>query len=118
MRWSFPIGRVSGITLRLHVTFLLFLAFIGYGGFMESGWRGAGWAVAMFGSIFACVVLHELGHSLVAQQLGVQVKSITLLPIGGVAALRNVPEHEKKPRTFPLRNVDRYESAAAQIAVS
>jgi Zn-dependent protease/predicted transcriptional regulator len=37
--------------------------------------------------------LHELGHSIVAQQLGVQVKSITLLPIGGVAALRNIPEH-------------------------
>ncbi len=92
MRWSVPIGRVSGITLRLHVTFLLFLAFIGYGGFMEAGWGGAGWAVAMFGSIFACVVLHELGHSIVAQQLGVQVKSITLLPIGGVAALRNIPE--------------------------
>jgi Zn-dependent protease/predicted transcriptional regulator len=92
MRWSVSIGRVSGITLRLHVTFLLFLAFIGYGGFMEGGWHGAGWAVAMFGSIFACVVLHELGHSIVAQQLGVQVKSITLLPIGGVAGLRNIPE--------------------------
>ena len=93
MRWSVPIGRVSGITLRLHVTFLIFLAFIGYGGFVEEGWRGAAWALAMFGSIFACVVLHELGHSIVAQQLGVQVKSITLLPIGGVAGLRNIPEH-------------------------
>jgi Zn-dependent protease/predicted transcriptional regulator len=92
MRWSVPIGRVSGITLRLHVTFLLFLAFIGYGGFIEGGWSGAGWALAMLISIFACVVLHELGHSLVAQQLGVQVKSITLLPIGGVAGLRNIPE--------------------------
>ena len=93
MRWSVPIGRVSDITLRLHVTFLIFLAFIGYGGFMEEGLSGAGWAMAMLVSIFACVVLHELGHSIVAQQLGVQVKSITLLPIGGVAGLRNIPEH-------------------------
>ena len=93
MRWSVPIGRVFGITLRLHVTFLLFLAFIGYGGFEEEGWGGATWAVALFGSIFACVALHELGHSVVAKQLGVQVKSITLLPIGGVAALRNIPEN-------------------------
>ncbi len=93
MRWSVPIGRVFGITLRLHVTFLIFLAFIGYGGLMEEGWSGAAWAVALFSSIFACIALHELGHSVVAQQLGVQVKSITLLPIGGVAALRNIPEN-------------------------
>jgi len=93
MRWSVPIGRVFGITLRLHVTFLIFLAFIAYGGFREAGLDGAGWAVAMFGSIFACIAFHELGHSVVAQQLGVQVKSITLLPIGGVAALRSIPEN-------------------------
>jgi Zn-dependent protease/CBS domain-containing protein len=93
MKWSLPIGRVSGISLRLHVTFLMFLAFIAYAGFMDVGLSGAGWAVAMFCSVFACIALHELGHSVVAQQLGVQVRSITLLPIGGVAALRNFPEN-------------------------
>jgi Zn-dependent protease len=93
MRWSIPIGRVFGITLRLHVTFLIFLAFIAYGGFTEEGLNGAGWSVAMFVSIFACIAFHELGHSVVAQQLGVQVKSITLLPIGGVAALHSIPEN-------------------------
>lgn len=93
MRWSLPIGRISGISLRLHVTFLIFLAFVAYSGLMEDGLSGAAWAVAMFSSVFACIILHELGHSLVAQQLGVQVKSITLLPIGGVAALRSIPEN-------------------------
>jgi Zn-dependent protease len=93
MRWSISIGRVFGITLRLHVTFLIFLAFIAYGGFEDGGVTGAGWAVAMFGTIFACIALHELGHSVVAQSLGVQVKSITLLPIGGIAALRSIPEN-------------------------
>jgi Zn-dependent protease len=93
VKWSLPIGRVSGISLRLHVTFLLFLAFIAYVGFSDAGFSGAGWSVAMFSSIFACIALHELGHSIVAQQLGVEVKSITLLPIGGVAALRSIPEN-------------------------
>jgi Zn-dependent protease/predicted transcriptional regulator len=93
VKWSLPIGRVFGISLRLHITFLMFLAFIAYGGFVDAGLDGAGWAVAMFCSIFACIALHELGHSVVAQQLGVQVKSITLLPIGGVAALRSIPEN-------------------------
>ena len=93
MRWSVTIGRVFGITLRLHVTFLLFLGFIGYAGFMEAGLQGAVWALSLVCSIFACIALHELGHGVVAQQLGVQVKSITLLPIGGVAALRSIPEN-------------------------
>src|SRR5579859_1514719 len=93
MRWSVQIGRAFGITLRLHVTFLIFLAFIAFGGFQDDGFSGAGWAVAMFSAIFACIALHELGHSVVAQQLGVQVKSITLYPIGGVAALRSIPEN-------------------------
>jgi Zn-dependent protease/predicted transcriptional regulator len=93
MRWSVTVGRVFDITLRLHVTFLLFLGFIGYAGFMEVGMQGAVWALSLFSSIFACVALHELGHGVVAQQLGVQVKSITLLPIGGVAALRSIPEN-------------------------
>lgn len=79
--------------MRLHVTFLIFLVLIAYGGFQDEGANGAGWAVAIFGSIFACIALHELGHSVVAQQLGVQVKSITLLPIGGIAALRSIPEN-------------------------
>ncbi len=93
MRWSFPIGRVFGITLRLHVTFLLLLAIIGYQTFVEGGLRSSVWALSLVCSVFACVVLHELGHSVVAQQLGVQVRSITLLPIGGVAALKRIPEN-------------------------
>jgi len=93
MRWSIPIGRVFGITVRLHLTFLLLLAFIAYQGFVGAGVHGAFWALALVCSVFLCIGLHELGHSIVAQQLGVQVKSITLLPIGGVAALRTIPEN-------------------------
>lgn len=93
MRWSLTIGRIFGITLRLHVTFLLLLAVIGYMAFVNGGWHDAAWALALVCAIFACIGLHELGHSVIAQQLGVQVKSITLLPIGGVAALKRIPEN-------------------------
>lgn len=79
--------------MRLHVTFLVFLVAIGYWGYMDGGWDGAFWALTLFIALFACIALHELGHSVVAQQLGVQVRSITLLPIGGVAALKRIPEN-------------------------
>src|SRR2546427_1109524 len=93
MRWSVPIGRMFGITLRLHVTFLLLLAWVGYEAFVVGGMSAARWELARVCLIFACIALHELGHSVVAQQLDVEVKSITLLPIGGVAALRQIPEN-------------------------
>lgn len=92
MRWSLKIGRVSGIGLYLHVTLLLLFALLAYAGFVEMGTRGAVWSLALVASILACIMLHELGHSLIAQRLGVQVRSITLLPIGGVAALKGIPE--------------------------
>lgn len=92
MRWSLKIGRVSGIGLYLHVTLLLLFALIAYAGFVEMGTRGAAWALALVTAVLTCIMLHELGHSLIAQRLGVQVKSITLLPIGGVAALKGIPE--------------------------
>ena len=90
MRWSFSIGRVAGISLRIHVTLLVFLGWIALS---ASSTAAAQWELLRVGLIFVCIWLHELGHSLVAQQLGVTVRSITLLPIGGVAALRRLPEN-------------------------
>jgi Zn-dependent protease/CBS domain-containing protein len=56
------------------------------------GLRGAAFATVSVLLLFLCVTLHELGHSLMARRLGVRVKDITLLPIGGVARLETMPE--------------------------
>jgi Zn-dependent protease/CBS domain-containing protein len=93
MGGSFKIGRFSGIDVRVHWTFLLLLAFFAFLGYQTSGsLLGALTATAVIVALFICVVLHEFGHSLVAQRLGIEIHSITLLPIGGVSNLESLPE--------------------------
>jgi Zn-dependent protease len=83
MGTSWKIGRVAGINLYLHPTFLLLLVF----GAVQWGLD----AVSMLIAVFACVVLHELGHALTARMYGIGTEDITLYPIGGVARLQRMP---------------------------
>lgn len=92
MKWSIPLGRVAGIPIRMHLTFLLLLAWIAWMGWQLNGLSSSLWALALINCLFACVVLHELGHSLVAIRFGAQVHNVTLLPIGGVASMKSIPE--------------------------
>jgi Zn-dependent protease/CBS domain-containing protein len=87
---SWRIARVAGIDVRVHATFLLIVA-AGAARWAWSGWTGALFGVALTVAFFTCVVLHELGHSLVAKGFGISVRSIVLLPIGGVATMGQRP---------------------------
>lgn len=88
--WSFPIAKVAGIPIRIHFTFVLLLVWIGMLAYKEESRVYA----LLVPSVFFCVVLHELGHALVARIFGVKTRDITLYPIGGVAMLESRP----KPR--------------------
>ncbi|HET7224962.1 MAG TPA: site-2 protease family protein [Candidatus Eisenbacteria bacterium] len=95
MRWSIHIGSIFGIRLEMHVTFLLLLAYAAANpsAFGVSGTRnGPLLAVVMLVLVFACVVLHELGHALTARRFGIRTRDIILLPIGGVARLERMPD--------------------------
>ncbi|MBM4109177.1 MAG: site-2 protease family protein [Phycisphaerae bacterium] len=90
---SVTIARVAGIPIRVHWTFALLLVWIVA---MEARGNGSVASAALSTLfvlvVFLCVTLHELGHALAAKVYGVRTRSITLLPIGGVAALERIPE--------------------------
>ncbi|MBC8352694.1 MAG: site-2 protease family protein [Planctomycetes bacterium] len=87
MRWK--LGTLSGIGVYLHWSFWLLPAWIllSAGG----GLTGAIGSVLFVFAIFGCVVLHEMGHALMARHYGIGTRDITLYPIGGVASLERMP---------------------------
>lgn len=96
MKWSWRIGKIAGIDVYVHATFLILLAWIGLGEFFRSGDLGAVAAsVGFMLTVFFIVVLHELGHALTARRYGIKTKDIVLLPIGGVARLEKMPENPR-----------------------
>ncbi|HYG98310.1 MAG TPA: site-2 protease family protein [Terriglobales bacterium] len=84
--WSFPAGRMFGVEIRVHMTFLLLLAFVALTE-GATGEVGPGRAFALVGIIFLSVVIHELAHALAALHSGRPVKSVILLPLGGVTLM-------------------------------
>jgi len=98
--WSIPAGRLFGVDIRIHLTFLFLLAFVWFTQSAAMGTSGAVRGLALVGIIFGCVVLHELGHALVARGSGVTVRSIILLPIGGVTLM-----DDSAQRSNPAREI-------------
>ncbi len=84
MRTSWKLGRVAGIDLFLHPSFFILLAYYGASRGVE--------AILLVSAAFGCVLLHELGHALMARGFGIGTEDITLYPIGGVARLRRMPK--------------------------
>src|SRR6201987_6343817 len=85
--WSIPAGRLFGIEIRIHLTFLFLLVFVWSTESAAQDATAALRGLGLVGIIFGSVVLHELGHALVARGSGIPAKGIILLPIGGITIL-------------------------------
>ncbi|CAN5658493.1 site-2 protease family protein [soil metagenome] len=96
MGWSIPIFRVAGILVRLHVTFLLLLAWLAWSYYAQGGSAVAAGRILFILLLFLCVLLHEFGHAIAAKAFGIHTPDITLLPIGGVARLERMPEKSQQ----------------------
>lgn len=93
MKGALKIITVSGIPVQVHWSFgliLLGILYFGYSNGMDA--QGTFWVGVLALSVFTCVILHEFGHALSARWYGVNTRDITLLPIGGLARLENLPE--------------------------
>ncbi|MFZ4778110.1 MAG: M50 family metallopeptidase [Terrimicrobiaceae bacterium] len=78
--------------MKIHVTFLLILAWFGAMYWQQGGFVGAVQGVGFTLLLFLCVLLHEFGHAFAARAYGIRTPDITLLPIGGVARLERMPD--------------------------
>lgn len=95
--WSFPAGRLFGVDVRIHLTFLFLLAFVWFTQSASMGSSGAFRGLMLVLIIFGCVVAHELGHALIARRYGLVVRSILLLPIGGMTLMEEPGPEQSNP---------------------
>ncbi len=83
--WSIPVGRLFGVDVRLHLTFLILPMFIFWTEFAAHQAANGPRDLALSGIILICVGLHELGHIIAARRVGLVPKAVIFLPLTGVA---------------------------------
>lgn len=83
---AFKVGSILGITIRVHVLLVLLIVLVAF-----QGATGTAELLSLV-LLFPILLLHELGHSLVARRFGIGVVDITLWPLGGMARMTHIPE--------------------------
>jgi len=102
MRWSYTIGRIRGTEIKVHLTFLLLLAWFGWSAYQQAGASAAVADTLFLVAFFLSILLHEFGHITMAARFGVRTPDVILLPIGGVARLERIPEEPRQELLIAL----------------
>ena len=77
---SFRIGSLFGVNIRIHILFVIWIAFQLFSD--PNNWRGTGLFMAM---LFGIILVHEFGHCFGARSVGGDARDIMLWPLGGLA---------------------------------
>ncbi len=93
MNHSIRIGSIRGITIRIHRMVLWMLG--AYLFFLLLKGEDVAASLIGLGTLIGLVLLHELGHSIAAQRLGIRVVDITIWPLGGMARMSEIPEDSR-----------------------
>jgi Zn-dependent protease/CBS domain-containing protein len=102
MTGTFTLGRLFGIDIKLHFSWIFIFLLVAWSladSFLPANYPGwtanTYWTVGIIGSVllFASVLVHELSHSLVALSRGYQVSGITLFFLGGVSEISEEAAH-------------------------
>ena len=90
--YPWKVGSAFGIGIYVHSTFLLLPLYVILANWGKGGWVLMPLLLLLVFTVFGCVLLHELGHALMARHFGIGTRSIILTPIGGIAGLERLPE--------------------------
>jgi Zn-dependent protease/CBS domain-containing protein len=82
--FSIHVGRLFGVEVRLHLTFLVLLLFVFWTEYNAHSTPNGARDLVLMGIVLACVGAHEIGHMLIARRAGLVPKAVILLPLGGV----------------------------------
>lgn len=82
---SYEICRICGIPIKVDLSLIILFLLVS-GMFNDPLYDLMGFVL-----LVVSIVLHELGHSLVAMRFGCRVRDITLMLIGGAASLDDLP---------------------------
>jgi len=98
LRFSLPLGRIMGVEVRLHLSFfVLFACALAYGEAYNNAWRGVG----LFAALAFAVAVREISRCIAAAYVGLRLRVLFLLPVGGVMAFAP-PDSGINPGALPL----------------
>ena len=95
--FSIHVGRLFGVDVRIHLTFLLLPLFVFWTEYNVHGSANGSRDLALVGIVLTCVAAHEIGHMLVARRAGMIPKAVILLPLSGVTVFDE--SHVEPPAT-------------------
>src|ERR1035437_4720464 len=102
--WSFRVGRYFGVEVRIHAFFVLLLAMpIGVGSLVGSS---TGRVLMLWFLLLFAVVVREVARALAAAWFGLELRSILLLPTGGLMTYGTLEAPERAAQPAMQRRID------------